>query len=540
MVTASASQMEPLDARQVRNQAGGFVYKTSQLQRLRRFFCLGVEGGTYYATEKELSIENTTSIIQLIRSNGEAVVAEAKKFSVEGRVAKEKAIIFTLALCARLGDEKTKKAAYSALNDICRIPTSLFMFVGFCEAVSTAGTGWGRAHRRAVANWYNSKTPMDLAMHITKYQNREGWTHLDLLRLSHTAPTSPAHALIFHYIVKGQLDASSDSQPTTGDLDTATVDSVRGFLHAVLQAKHATTPEELIPLITQHALVREHVPTTLLGARAVWEHLLIKMPLMAMIRNLGKMSALGLFEDAGNTQRVTSRLQNEDALKRARIHPFNVLVALKTYAAGRGDKGKLTWPVEESIVDALDKAFYLAFRNVEPTNKRFCLALDVSGSMSCGKVCGSTSLTPRDACAAMALVTAATEPNHKFVGFSHRLVPVRITPDMRLDAVVQTMQMIPMGGTDCSLPILEALKRKKEFDTFIIYTDNETYYGSVHPSEALRQYRAAVNPHAQLIVVAFAVTGFTIADPADKGMMDMAGFDAAAPEVMRQFVLGEI
>eukprot|EP00128_Syssomonas_multiformis_P015667 Colp12_sorted_trinity150504_noHs@6660 len=376
MVTASASQMEPLDARQVRNQAGGFVYKTSQLQRLRRFFCLGVEGGTYYATEKELSIENTTSIIQLIRSNGEAVVAEAKKFSVEGRVAKEKAIIFTLALCARLGDEKTKKAAYSALNDICRIPTSLFMFVGFCEAVSTAGTGWGRAHRRAVANWYNSKTPMDLAMHITKYQNREGWTHLDLLRLSHTAPTSPAHALIF--------------------------------------------------------------------------------------------------------------------------------------------------------------------RNVEPTNKRFCLALDVSGSMSCGKVCGSTSLTPRDACAAMALVTAATEPNHKFVGFSHRLVPVRITPDMRLDAVVQTMQMIPMGGTDCSLPILEALKRKKEFDTFIIYTDNETYYGSVHPSEALRQYRAAVNPHAQLIVVAFAVTGFTIADPADKGMMDMAGFDAAAPEVMRQFVLGEI
>jgi 60 kDa SS-A/Ro ribonucleoprotein len=34
--------------------------------------------------------------------------------------------------------------------------------------------------------------------------------------------------------------------------------------------------------------------------------------------------------------------------------------------------------------------------------------------------------------------------------------------------------------------------------------------------------------------------GFSIADPEDAGMLDMVGFDAAAPEIMREFALGRI
>ncbi len=69
------------------------------------------------------------------------------------------------------------------------------------------------------------------------------------------------------------------------------------------------------------------------------------------------------------------------------------------------------------VVDALDAAFYAAFGNVEPTGKRSMLALDVSGSMSGGQVAGAVGLTPRDASAAIALITAATEPSHEVVGF---------------------------------------------------------------------------------------------------------------------------
>ena len=98
-----------------------------------------------------------------------------------------------------------------------------------------------------------------------------------------------------------------------------------------------------------------------------------------------------------------------------------------------------------------------------------------------------------------------------------------------------------MGGTDCAQPMLHAKEKGLEIDVFVVYTDCETWFGSVHPSEALKQYREHSGIHdAKLIVVAMTSNGFTIADPEDPGMFDMAGFDSAAPEVMREFTLGNI
>ena len=49
--------------------------------------------------------------------------------------------------------------------------------------------------------------------------------------------------------------------------------------------------------------------------------------------------------------------------------------------------------------------------------------------------------------------------------------------------MVSTINRIPMGATDCSLPFVWATKNKVKVDVFIVYTDNETYHGSQHPSE---------------------------------------------------------
>lgn len=49
-------QSLPLDTTQVPNSAGGYVWPVSDMRRLRRFLCLGSEGGTYYAQEKKLGI----------------------------------------------------------------------------------------------------------------------------------------------------------------------------------------------------------------------------------------------------------------------------------------------------------------------------------------------------------------------------------------------------------------------------------------------------------------------------------------------------
>ncbi|CAF4604861.1 unnamed protein product, partial [Rotaria magnacalcarata] len=58
----------------------------------------------------------------------------------------------------------------------------------------------------------------------------------------------------------------------------------------------STDEQELIAAIRQHHLVREHLPTNVLGSQSIWSALLENMPLTAMIRNLGKMSEIDLLK----------------------------------------------------------------------------------------------------------------------------------------------------------------------------------------------------------------------------------------------------
>lgn len=108
------------------------------------------------------------------------------------------------------------------------------------------------------------------------------------------------------------------------------------------------------------------------------------------------------------------------------------------------------------------------------------------------------------------------------------------------DPVIRECDRLPFGATDCAQPILWALHNKIEADVFVVYTDCETWAGSVSPSAVLKQYRAATGIDARLIVVAMTTGGFSLADPADAGMIYVVGFDAGAPEMVRQFVNGNV
>jgi 60 kDa SS-A/Ro ribonucleoprotein len=249
---------------QVPNSAGGFTWAIDDLRRLRRFLCLGSEGGSYYISEIKLGRDNAMAILRLIGGGkGEMVVQEIVKFSVNGRAAKQDPIIFALALCARSEDLKTKKAAYEALSKVCRIPTHLFSFVEFCENLST-GTGWGRAHRRAICEWYNSKTHKDLAMAVTKYKSRNGWSHFDLFRLCHIEPANVGVACVCKYVVKGLSECREECMKA-GDEE---VFKTLTFLDAVEAAKTADE-YTVVKFIYENGLVREHVPSTCLNSQAV-------------------------------------------------------------------------------------------------------------------------------------------------------------------------------------------------------------------------------------------------------------------------------
>ena len=84
--------------------------------------------------------------------------------------------------------------------------------------------------------------------------------------------------------------------------------------------------------------------------------------------------------------------------------------------------------------------------------------------------------------------------------------------------------------------MLWAARNKLNVSAFITYTDSETWAGNIHPSQALRQYRSEFVRDAKAVVVGMTSNGFTLADPNDRGMLDVVGFDTTAPAVIADFV----
>ncbi len=515
-------QTEPIPgSNQVANSAGGYSFPVDDMMRLHRFLILGSSSNTYYADARKLTKENLDAVESLLKAGrGKEVVDKIVEISDAGRGISNDPALFALARCCAADDTETRRYAYDLLPKIARIGTHLLHFVEYVKQFR----GRGRAHRRAIQAWYQDKPVEKLAYQMLKYQQRDGWSQRDVLRLARPKSNDAKNEL-YHWIVKSEI--SPDIQ----------VDDPLALIRAFEQVKKATDDKEVARLIKTYRLPREAVPTEHLKSIRVWEALFEDMPLEAMTRNLATMTKNGVLESMGSfTQSVATRLHDRDAIHKARLHPIKILTALMTYQSGKSVRGSATWTPLREIIDALNDAFYLAFACVQPSNKRIVLALDVSGSMSSGTVGNTPGMTPRVASSALALVTAATEPNYTIMAFSDTFMPLPISPKQRLDDVMKMTSNLPFSGTDCSLPMLWAMQKNVQADAFIILTDSETYAGRSHPTQALQAYRQKFNIPAKLVVVGMVSNGFTIADKNDAGMLDLVGFDSNGPSAISEFL----
>jgi 60 kDa SS-A/Ro ribonucleoprotein len=546
--TRATPQTQRADARQAPNNAGGFSFTLDPFAQLRRFLVLGVAGGTYYVKPAELALENAQVVIGLTMTSAthRQLVDTIVEVSEAGSAPRPQPALFALAVAASNGAAEDRRYALDRLARVARTGTHLFQFVTYVEQFR----GHGRQLNRALGEWYLSRSVEDLTYQVVKYRQREGWSHRDVLRKA--KPVRPPNTYW-----RGELFDWIVGRPTElgvgfGD-ELLPADSPLRLVEGFERARRETDPTRAAALVREYRLSWEMLPDAVINTTQVWEALLeVGVPQTALLRQLPRLTRLGMLGPLSSwTSVVTNQLTDAERLRRARVHPLSVLVAQRTYASGHGDRGSSRWTPSRPVVDALDAAFYASFGAVAPTGRRLMLALDVSNSMTMATVAGSP-LTPRDASAALALVTAATESSYEVVGFTSgtgrratsryeaALTPLAISSRQRLDDAVRTVSNLPFGGTDCALPMLYALERNLQVDAFVIYTDNETWAGTIHPHEALRRYRERTGIAAKLIVVGMTSTGFTIADPLDAGSLDVVGFDAGTPQLISSFVRGEV
>lgn len=542
------SQRDKASPNQRKNSAGGYTFVLDSFGRLERFLILGCEGGTYYASESKLTKQNAKCIESCLNEDGKRTVDTIVAVSDSGRAPKNDPAIFALALAAAWPNDATRKAALDALPQVCRTGTHLFQFVQSVKEMR----GWGRGLRRAIGRWYTVRKADNLAYQVVKYQSRDGISHRDVLRLAHIAgPRSVATDAVLRWAVAGLAGMGDRSVVRIGGKDSKypAIDpsNLPRIVHGWEAMKQATSKAEAVKLITEYRLTHEMVLNQFKNHPEVWEALLPNMPPMAMIRNLGKMTSCGLLAPLSNAaKQVTAVLGDTERLRKARVHPVSVFLALDTYSQGRGKRGGNTWTPVPQVEDAAESAFYTSFDFIEPTGKNTLLAVDVSGSMygrgwrnvlngwSFPNISGMD-IPPLVAAALMAMVTARVEKNYHLCAFDTGMREIRVTARTKLADAVKAFASAGGGGTDLSAPITWATANNVPVETFHCYTDNETWAGHIHPHQALRDHRNAMGLGSKLVVAGMTSTGFTIADPNDAGMLDVVGFDTAAPKIMVDF-----
>jgi len=777
LVRAAVPQWFRLDPDQVPNNAGGFVWQISDQEQVLRYLIIGSEGGNYYQTPQQVSSQCASCVLRMTRTpaNFKWLVDTIREVSTDGRAAKQESTLLALATAivfARTPAEKSQ--ALAIVNDCVRILTHMYMLIGYIKIFSKAGhpnlaaapapapaapapasavigSGIGRGIRRVFGEYFYSRTGIEVANLVTKYQNREGWTIKDVLTLIHIDPKKmkdDGGRLAIEWVFKTKEDFTEilkakntqlSQNPSMRDTTAALFNAIKE-IHTIAERpfqpcanpslaglsnyQYGEELDRIVHLINQAGLCREQLPSQLFKYRKVWEALLLSkgangkgkgMPLTALIRNLGKLSTaeIGIIDPkyispmiiassassaySTNTQwggvppteYIIRRITDAHDIKRTRIHPYTILVAMLTYQKGQGDKGSLVWSPNPSVIKALDKAFKLAFQNITPTGKRIKIALDVSGSMSSAYCTGSPIVSCATASVAMMMMTLyvenqrgvpppnggscallaapsrkpaqepavsgpappwtttqlpdgrtlyentetkqcqftppppapapaarpaapppavrvrpptideyrktkqylglpitpaeapkatpgqyssyytppppsqyhpelypppATPSNVTICAFSNTLIditnaivgymdatadPATGLPTMTIADALKLVEM-PFSSTDCALPMIHALKNKEQVDAFVIYTDSETYMGTIHPQAALEEYRKGTGIDAKLIVVGMTSNCLTIADPKDLNTLNLAGFDTATPRIISDFIRGGV
>ncbi|GAB1537757.1 TROVE domain-containing protein [Scytonema sp. NUACC21] len=507
----------------IQGRSGGFMFDAGLWQMLRRCLLLGTAKSTYYAGKHELTEDFVEVVRQAIAENPRRV-AEEILYASDGRAINNSAPILALVLLSMGEASEAKKAFGEIFQQVVRTGSHFYEWLNYTKSMR----GFGKIVREAGKNWFLREDVKSLAYQLLKYQQRYDFSNRDALRLFHVKPPTEDHQRLFEWVVKGW-------EVLPDDIPSGALAQV--WWYEWLKRNPEQTPEAILRGHLTHEMA---APVGRMDKNA-WQLLFNEMPIGALLRNLGSLTELGVLArtERDNLRRVEAVLNNKEHLRKGRIHPIDVLKALKTYQSGGTlGRSKKTWNPVDEIVEILEKSLALSFEVVQPTGKVFMHAIDVSGSMA--SPIADMGLTCCEVATTMALVTAKAEKNYMIRGFATDFRDLGITANDSFRSAVSKASNQNFGGTDASVAYDWMIKNKFKADVVCFWTDSESWAGYRHPSQALADYRKKVNPNVKAVYITLAPYRITLVDPKDPLSWDLGGFDPGMPSIIQMLATGEL
>lgn len=272
-----------------------------------------------------------------------------------------------------------------------------------------------------------------------------------------------------------------------------------------------------------------------LGA-AQWAELARRMGWQALRMNLNMLARKGAFTVEGMAEKVAARLSDPDAVTKARVLPYQLMVALGNVGDG----------VPLAVQAALETALEISLAGVPATAGRVVVCPDVSGSMI-SPVTGyrkgaSSKVRCIDVAALVAAALLRRNPAARVLPFACDVVQLDLDPRARVAVNAARLAAIGGGGTNVSAPLRRLNDAGAEADLVVIVSDNESWVDASRAgaTATMREWKRLRKrcPGAKLVCIDLQPYGTTQAR-SRKDILNVGGFSDAMFATLARFASGE-
>ena len=487
------------------NEAGGRAYKLSPKAALAQYAITGCLNGTFYA-DAETQLQN---VIELCQKVDAEFIAKLAVYARERGHMKDMPAL----LCAVLAVKNVAmlKAVFPRVIDNGKM---LRNFVQIVRSGVVGRKSLGTAPKRLINEWLAARS--DEA--IFKDSIGQSPSLADVVKMIHPKPTSESRAALYGYFIG--RDFNADALPAL----------VRQF-EEFKTGESAEVPKVPFQMLTSLPLATKD-----------WTEIARNAPWQMTRMNLNTFARHGVFAEPGLPELIANRLRDEEAIKKARVFPYQLMAAF-TNTDQR---------VPAQVRDALQDAMEIAISNVPKIKGKIYVFPDVSGSMHSAATGYRKGATSQVRCIDVAALVAAAivrrNPNAEVVPFSDNVVKCSLNARDTVMTNAEKLASLPSGGTNCSAPLRELNRRKANGDLVVYVSDNQSWVDMARSSsfggittETMKQWAEFKQRNAQARIACIDIQPYATTQAQEReDILNIGGFSDQVFDVIAEFAAGRL
>jgi 60 kDa SS-A/Ro ribonucleoprotein len=482
------------------NEENAPAYRFTPRQALAQYAATGCMNGTFYATAEE-QLKNVLALCERIDAE---FIAKTAVFCRQRGLMKDMPALLCAVLSAK-EPELLRKAFDRVIDD----GKMLRNFVQVMRSGVVGRKSLGTVSKKLVQRWLETRT--DEQLFRASVGNAPSLA--DLVKMVHPKPGNATREALYGYLLGRPHQAE------------ALPEIVKQF-EAFKAGKRDVVPDVAFQMLTALDL-----------GKAEWTAIAKKAPWQMTRMNLNTFARHGVFDNEVMVKLIANRLANAEAVKRARVFPYQLLMAFK--AAG-GD-------VPNLIRDALQDAMEVATENVPRIAGKVYVCPDVSGSMSHAVTGHRAGATTAVRCIDVAAVVAASilrqNPRAEVIPFESDVVSVQLNGRDSVMTNAQKLAAIGGGGTNCSAPLAWLNKKQAKGDVVVFVSDNESWVDAKggRGTETMRQWSVFKRFTPQARLVCIDIQPYATVQAAEReDVLNIGGFSDQVFQVIAAFAEGRL